>query len=256
MPKYHESIAGLSGRTIALGNLELYYEEAGTGAPLLLLHGFGGCTLNWTPFVADLAREYRVLLVDLRGHGRSTNPDNHFTHQDAAADIRALLDALGIDRCAAMGMSTGGMTLLHLAAQQPGRLRALVLISATTHFPEPARAIMRRARLETLPPDVRTMYQTCAQRGDAQIRQLLAQFNAFADNHTDMNFTAEALSAIRARTLIVHGDRDAFFPVEIALDLYRGIPEAELWIVPGGAHVPVYDEAVPFTATALRFLRH
>jgi pimeloyl-ACP methyl ester carboxylesterase len=69
-----------------------------------------------------------------------------------------------------------------------------------------------------------------------------------------MNFTEQTLSTITARTLVVHGDRDRFFPVEIPVTMYRSIPVAALWIVPGGDHVPIYDSVVPFTSTALKFL--
>ena len=98
------------------------------------------------------------------------------------------------------------------------------------------------------------MYRDCAKRGDEQIRQLIAQFNALYENYDDMNFTNQSLSTITARTLVIHGDRDNFFPVEIPVSIYRSIPNAALWIIPGGDHVPIYDSTVPFTSTALRFL--
>lgn len=98
------------------------------------------------------------------------------------------------------------------------------------------------------------MYRACARRGDEQIQQLISQFNALGDDYEDMNFTAGALSTITARTLVIHGDRDRFFPIEIPLSIYRSIPDAALWIVSGGDHIPVYDSTVPFTSTALRFL--
>ena len=242
------------GRTLQLGRLELYYEELGAGPPLVLLHGFGGCTQNWHPFTAELSKHYRLLLVDLRGHGYSTNPDDRFSHRAAASDVLQLLDALGVERFSAMGMSTGGMALLHIATRQPERVEAMVLISATSHFTDEARAIMRRASFETVPPEVREMYRECAKRGDAQIRQLITHFNALHADHDDVNFTADDLSVIEARTLIVHGERDQFFPVEVAQDMARAIPGAELWIVAGGEHVPIFDPAVPFTSEALRFL--
>lgn len=243
------------GRLVQIDNLELYYEELGAGRPLVLLHGFGACSQNWHPFTAALSKHYRLIVVDLRGHGYSTNPDNTFTHRDAASDVLQLLDKLGVAEFSAMGMSTGGMALLHMATRQPARIESMVLISATSHFPDQARAIMRRASFETMPPDVREMYRECAKRGDAQIRQLIGQFNALHQSHDDMNFTAQSLSGIQARTLIVHGDRDQFFPVEIAVSMFRAIPGAELWVVPNGDHVPVFDPAIPFVSEALRFLR-
>jgi pimeloyl-ACP methyl ester carboxylesterase len=244
----------VQGHTVQVGDLELHYEESGAGRPLVLLHGFGGSSRNWHPFTAELSARYRLISVDLRGHGRSTNPEDTFTHRQAARDVFGLLEALGIGRFSAMGMSTGGMTLLHMATSQPERIDAMVLVSATSHFPDPARTIMRRASFATMPPPVQQMYRECAHHGDEQIRRLIARFNALGDDHDDMNFTAQDLSAITARTLVVHGDRDRFFPVEIPVNLYRAIPDAALWIIPGGDHVPIPDPEVPFTSTALRFL--
>ena len=242
------------GHAVQINDIQMYYEEYGAGKPLLLLHGFGGCSQNWHPFVAKFSERHRLIVVDLRGHGHSTNPGNKFTHRQAASDVFLLLEKLGIGQLSAMGMSSGGMTLLHMATSQPKRINSMVLISATTHFPDQARAIMRRASFTTMPQPVREMYQECAKRGDEQIRQLITQFNALHENYDDMNFTAQNLSIITARTLVVHGDRDNFFPVEIPVSIYRAIPDAALWIIPGGDHVPIYDSAVPFTSAALNFL--
>ncbi len=252
--KYAPKLITAIGHSVPIGNIEMYYEEYGVGKPLMLLHGFGGCTQNWHPFIDKLSEHHRLIVVDLRGHGYSTNPENTFTHREAANDVFLLLEKLGIDHFSAMGMSTGGMVLMHMATNQPKRIDSLVLISATSYFPDQAKAIMRRASFDTMPQDVREMYSECAKRGDEQIRQLIAQFNAFHENNDDMNFTAQSLSTIAARTLIVHGDRDNFFPVEIAVSIYRAIPDAALWIIPNGDHVPIYDSAIPFASTTLRFL--
>jgi pimeloyl-ACP methyl ester carboxylesterase len=242
------------GHTVQINNIEMYYEEYGVGKPLVLLHGFGGCSRNWHPFAAKLSERHRLIVVDLRGHGYSTNPENKFTHREAASDVFLLLEKLGVGRFSAMGMSSGGMALLHMATSQPNRIDSMVLISATSHFPDQARAILRGASFEKMPQQVQEMYRECAKRGDAQIRQLITQFNALHKNYDDMNFTAQTMSTITARTLVVHGDRDRFFPVEIPVSIYRSIRNAALWIIPGGDHVPIYDSTVPFTSTALRFL--
>jgi esterase/lipase len=115
-----------------------------------------------------------------------------------------LLEKLAVGQFSAMGISSGGMTL-------PKRIDSMVLISATTHFTDQARAIIRGASFGTMPQQVQEMYRECAKRDDEQIRQLIAQFNALAENYDDMNFTAQSLSTITARTLIAHGDCDRFF---------------------------------------------
>jgi pimeloyl-ACP methyl ester carboxylesterase len=69
-----------------------------------------------------------------------------------------------------------------------------------------------------------------------------------------MNFTSQKLSTITARTLVVHGDRDNFFPIAIPKTIHHSIPNSDLWIIPGGDHVPIYDSTIPFTETAIEFL--
>jgi pimeloyl-ACP methyl ester carboxylesterase len=86
--------------------------------------------------------------------------------------------------------------------------------------------------------------------------ELRGYARAFADDREDMNFTATTLAAITARTLIVHGDRDPLYPVELAVELLRGIPNSQLWVVPNGGHGPIFgDQAPPFVEAAMNFLR-
>jgi pimeloyl-ACP methyl ester carboxylesterase len=233
----------------------MYYEISGSGPPLVLLHGFGGSGQHWSALRDDYAKEYRVIVPDLRGHGRSTNPTNQFTHRQSALDVYALLDKLEIRQFKAMGTSTGGMTLIHMATQQPSRVEAMVLIGATIYFPEQARVIMRRSTVESMTPQDWEQMRSVHKHGDEQIRALRNEFHNFKDSYDDMNFTPPYLATITARTLIVHGDRDQFFPVAIPVEMYASIPHSYLWIVPHGGHVPIGEHAAEFTRTTLAFLR-
>lgn len=248
--------SGPPGKIASVNGIDIHYQERGTGEPLLLLHGFGGCATEWTPFAEVLAQDYRVISVDLRGHGWSTNPSGIFTMRKSAEDIAALLEKLGIAKTRAIGISAGGMTLLHLATKHTERIGAMVLIGASTHFPAETRHISAGSHYETLPPPVQKFFRDCAKRGgEAQVRHLLAQFRGFATSYEDMTFTPPTLGAIKARTLIVHGDRDEFFPVAIPVAMYGAIPGSKLWIVPDGEHVPIYGERMPeFLRVARRFL--
>ena len=229
-----------------MNGIELYYEERGAGEPLLLLHGFGMCGEgDWGPIADALAKDYRVILPDLRGHGRSTNPPGRFTMRQSAEDIRALLDQLSIRRVRAMGISAGGMTLLHLATKYPERVDAMVVIGATSYFPEQARKAIGEITAVAPPREALETLGQCASRGEAQVRELMGQFAAFKDSHEDMNLTPPYLGTIKARTLIVHGDRDEFFPVAIPVEMYNSISKSQLWIVPRGDHVPIYGARTP-----------
>ena len=236
----------MPGKLVDLNGIKLHYEELGAGEPLLLLHGFGMCGKgDWGTIAGELAKTNRVILADLRGHGWSTNPSNKFTMRQSAEDIRALLDSLGIRKVRAMGISAGGMTLLHLATKYPERVEAMVVIGATTYFPEQARRVIRGEAAAPPPKEVIDMFNECASRGEPQVRELMGQFLAFKDSHEDMNLTPPYLGTIKARTLIVHGDRDEFFPVDIPVTMYTSIPGSQLWIVPNGDHVPIYGKRTP-----------
>ncbi|WP_428630101.1 alpha/beta fold hydrolase [Sphingopyxis sp.] len=224
--------------TATVNGISLHYTVAGTGEPLLLLHGFGSCAADWGSIAEKLSATYKVISIDARGHGQSTNPGGVFSHGQAAEDVRALLDILGIKQARAIGFSTGGITLLHLATAFPDRLSRMVVVSGTNYFPDEARAIMQSAAMESLPPDVLARYRQCASRGEEQVRSLVGQFRSLGFREDDTNIQAADLAKIKARTLIVHGDRDMFFPVSIPVNMYRSISGSALWIVPNGDHSP------------------
>jgi pimeloyl-ACP methyl ester carboxylesterase len=247
-----------TGRTLALRDIEMYVEERGTGEPLLLLHGFTGCGGDWKHvFDLDaLARRHRLILPDARGHGRSTNPGGAFTHRACAADLIALLDTLELPRVRAIGMSLGANTLLHVATTARERIDAMVLVSATMYYPAQARALMRQAGPENQPPAEWTSMRARHAHGDDQIRALWRHAAGFADSHDDMNLTPPLLGTVTARTLIVYGDRDPLYPIEMAVEMYRAVPRAALRVVPGGGHGPIFGdrERAEFADSALAFL--
>lgn len=241
--------------TTDVNGVQLFYRDSGSGDPLLLLHGFTGSGDDWKHVFADPIEGRRVVVPDLRGHGRSTNPNGVFKFADVARDIFALLDRLGIDRVKAIGLSAGANALLHMATQQPHRVGAMIHVSGTPRFPEQARAIMKTMTEEGRSPEEWAEMRARHHLGDDQIRALWRHARAFADDRDDMNFTAANLSTITARTLIVHGDRDPLYPVEQAVELFRGIPGASLWVVPNGGHGPIFGgQAAPFVRTATAFL--
>jgi pimeloyl-ACP methyl ester carboxylesterase len=244
------------GRTVPVNDIEMYYETRGEGEPLVLLHGGGGIGANWELIFKEAPVGYQLIVPDLRGHGRSTNPSPDLTFRQVAKDVFGLVDRLGIDRFQAIGLSLGAKTLLHVATQQPARVEGIVLVSATPYFPAPARAAMGQ-----LSPDNRSEAEWQQMRqwhkqGDEQIRKLWTQMNALKDSYEDMSFTPPHLATIQARTLIVHGDRDPLYPVHLALEMYAAIPRSYLWVVPNGGHGPIFgDLAGRFVETALAFLR-
>ena len=252
-----------AGHTEAINDIEMYYELNGEGEPLVLLHGGGGIGANWKLVFAATPEGFRLIIPDLRGHGRTTNPSNQFTFRQSALDVFGLLDRLAIQRFKAIGMSMGAKTLLHMSTQQPDRIEAMVLVSATPYFPKQARAIMETMTAESRSDEEWRQMRQWHPRGDEQILALWRQANAFKDSYDDMNFTPPYLSTIKARTLIVHGDRDPLYPVGLAMEMYSAIPGSYLWVIPNGGHGPIFREFVgngettsSFADNALTFLRN
>jgi|SRR6185369_2993838 len=245
-----------SGRIEPVNDIQMYVETRGEGEPLLLLHGGGGIGANWELIFKTPPEGYQLIVPDLRGHGRTTNPAEEFSFRQSGRDVLGLMDRLGIDRFKAIGLSLGAKTLLHVATQQPGRVEAMAMVSATPYFPEPARAIMRQLTEESHSEAEWAQMRQWHTQGDEQIRKIWRQMHAFADSYEDMNFTPPYLATIAARTLIVHGDRDPLYPVHLALEMFSAIPRSSLWVVPNGGHGPIFGEMAERCAeTALNFLR-
>lgn len=243
------------GRIETLNGTEIYYEVHGAGEPLVLLHGFSGSGQDWASAIAEWGSAFQLIVPDLRGHGRSGILTKPFRHQDAATDVLALLDRLNISACKGLGVSGGGNVLLHMATRQPERVKAMVLVSATPYFPAQARQIMRQYA-SNIPSEQWEFLRQRHPGGDTQIQALLDSTAAFAESHDDMNFTPPHLSTIQARTLIVQGDRDPLYPVELSVEMARAIPRSGLWIVPHGGHGPVIGQGWPeFLKAAMQFLR-
>jgi pimeloyl-ACP methyl ester carboxylesterase len=239
-----------------LSEFEMHYRTEGDGEPLVLLHGFSGSGNDWVHLGPDLGAGFRKIIPDLRGHGRSENPAAEWTHRQAALDVFALLDRLQIDKFKALGISGGANTLLHMATQQPHRVAAMVMVSSTPYFPEQARAVMRQYSEEMLPQQERDRLRRDHVRGEPQIEAIFCHVRGFATSYDDLNFTPPLLATIRARTLIIYGDRDFLYPVELALEMYRAIPLSQLWVVPNGSHGPVFGEhRDTFVREAMKFLR-
>jgi pimeloyl-ACP methyl ester carboxylesterase len=244
-----------AGRMAPVNSVEIYFEVHGAGDPLVLLSGFSGSSQDWKPSLAAWGPDFQILLPDLRGHGRSSILSLPFRHEDAALDLFALFDHLGIRTFKGVGISAGGNTLLHLATKQPDRVKAMVIVSATPYFPTQARTIMRQYGANVPEAEWQRLRRSHP-GGDPQIKALLASSVSFADSYDDLNFTPPLLSTIQARTMIIQGDRDPLYPVEISLEMAKAISNSTLWIVPNAGHGPVIGERWPeFINASAAFLR-
>ena len=226
------------------------------GEPLLWLHGWSGTGEDWKYIFKDPPTGFRLIGPDARGNGASTGFEGTHSFRQSARDTFALLDHLGVRRVKAIGLSGGGITLLHMATQQPERIDAMIAISAPPYFPEQARAIQRQFSFASLTEVEQTAMRERSKGGEKQIEWLMEQTRAMAATSDDVKFTPALLGTITARTLIVFGDSDPLYPLRLALELRQSIPHSALWVVPNAGHGPVFGpNAARFVETATAFLR-
>ena len=115
---------------IQLADISLYYEEAGQGPPVLLLHGLGSSARDWELVAPQLAAGHRVIRPDVRGHGRSDKPPGPYSVPLFAKDVAALCDRLGLTQLHVMGLSMGGMIAFQLALDRPELVRSLTIVNS------------------------------------------------------------------------------------------------------------------------------
>ena len=140
-------------------------------------------------------------------------------------------------------------------AKEKDRIEKLIVIGAGTYIPEECRATLASVSTGGLSDAAWERLRARHKHGDDQIRALYSWVASLSDSYNDMTFEPPLLATITAKTLVVHGDRDYCFPASMAWDIYRAIPDAELWVVPNGSHVPIDgNNAERFADIALEFL--
>ena len=142
---------------VQANEIEIYYEEHGSGEPLLLIMGWGGNTATWNPQLEGLAEQYRVIAFDNRGAGRTKAPDSPYTIPQMAADTAGLLHALGVPKAHVFGISMGGMVAQELALGYPELVGSLILGCTSAGGSTAAGADPAQEHLAAVPPPARSL---------------------------------------------------------------------------------------------------
>lgn len=260
--------------TITLTGVDLHVEvhgPAGADVPaVVLLHGLGSSSSDWAPQIAALDGRFRILTIDLRGHGRSRPARGRLRVERMADDLDATLTALAEPAVHVVGLSLGGCVGLSLALRHPERVRSLVLVNAFARL-APAglrgslRMLERLALLAVAPmpivaahvarglfprPEQHDAYLAAvASLGGNSRRDYFAAIRALAA------FDARAdLGRVRCPTLVVTGDRDRTVPRAAAEHLHRSIAGARLAVIPDSGHATPYDQPDAFNRAMVEFL--
>ena len=233
------------------GGARIWYADYGSGAPVILLHGGLGHSGNWGYQVPALVSHgYRAVVIDSRGHGRSTRDARPYSYELMASDVLAVMDRLKIEKAALVGWSDGACTSLILAAQTPARV-AGVFYFACNMDPSGAK-----------PFEFTPIIGRCINRHRQDYQHLSAtpdQFDEFSAavglmQRTQPNYSVDDLAKIRVPVVIVHSEHDEFIQREHAEYLARSIPNAEFIFLPGVSHFAPLQRPDQFNAAILDFL--
>jgi pimeloyl-ACP methyl ester carboxylesterase len=251
-------------------DIEIHYElHGGRGPVVLLVHGLGSSLRDWEYQVDDLASRYRVLTVDLRGHGK-TSRTGPITLAGFATDLRELLTALDIRSAHVIGISLGASVALQLALDYPDVVDGLVIINGSPEGPStenPAHVAELGWRISAVREQgMRGIGRLLAERHlpareHEAMRAVFAE--RWAENDPELYLASVAaitnwnvrdrLASLASPCLVISGDRDVT-PVSFKEEYLRELPGAELVVIPDSGHMTTHDQPKALNSAVLRFL--
>jgi pimeloyl-ACP methyl ester carboxylesterase len=229
----------------------IWYSAYGSGAPVILLHGGLGHSGNWGYQVPALIEKgYRAILMDSRGHGRSTRDERLFSYELMASDVLALMDALHLKTAALVGWSDGACTALILARKAPSRVAGVFFFACN----------MDPSGLK--PFEATPALSRCFARHAKDYKELSAtpeRFEGFVEDvslmgRTQPNFSAHDLANIIVPVTVVQGEHDEFIKREHADYLARTIPNARFVLLKNVSHFAPLQRPDSFNAAILEFV--
>ena len=258
---------------VRVNEVDLYYEMAGLGEPLLLIAGFGCDHAIWTLVASELATRYCVYLFDNRGLGRSTGAETVTSIAQMAADAAGLLAALNIGSAHVAGHSMGGMIAQELALTHPDRVRSLILVSSCSHQTRRGKAIIHSwGELPTLldveastrlilpwiytesfyaNPDLIEGLIQLIVANPAPPPPVVLQSQARAIIDFD---SRERLGAIRCPTLVMVGEQDILLPPAASQQLADKLSSSAMMVIEGAGHGLLVETPQAVVQAMLAFL--
>lgn len=283
LPQWFDSIHRLPLRSVHVEGQRLAYLDEGQGPPLILIHGFGGSMWQWEYQSSALARDFRVITLDLLGSGFSDKPDLEYRPEEVLRFFRGFMDALQLDRATLVGNSMGAGVALGMALTVPERVDRLILIGGL-----PARVkeniaspVVRQAMESAAPIWLVRLAGWFAGSSvtDRVLREIVHDHSLLTDavfarsnrNRRAGNYIgptlavartvplwesdyAPRLTTIRHPTLILWGDHDKVFPIAVGRELAEVIPAAQFVAIDGAGHIPQWERPESVNHAIRRFL--
>jgi pimeloyl-ACP methyl ester carboxylesterase len=248
------------GKYAEVNGIKVYYEIYGEGEPLLLLHGNGGSIESFIYQIPELAKHFKVIAVDSRAQGRTTDADQEITYALMASDMAGLIDKLNLGKVNVVGWSDGGNIGLEMAYAYPEKVLKVVACGANyTHenfIAPPDSAVMDKDDpLVKKTSELLKRSTTSIQRlspDTLRIPLIKKKLGDLMEKYP--NFTPAQLKTIKVPFLIIAGDHD-LINLNHTISLFTSLPKAELFIVPHATHVVLIENPELINSEVIRFLK-
>ena len=260
--------------TIQLDDVELYYREVGDGTPLILLHGLTLSGLMWTPQIRELSRNYRVIIPDLRGHGKSSVPDHGYSFHNYVMDIKNLFDHLNLQKTHVVGLSLGGAIATEFCVAFPdSTLSAIIISSMPPHFEPNDKWIQTLSKFRKVRDEFGLNYAVenvllkepifgkinIGINDWMNLKNAIKQFsgnpiNADFSEQEDSAGIFQSLPAPELPFLIMTGENDYKTFIEASDSLSEALPNSERVIIKNAGHLCTMEKPEEVNSAILKFL--
>ncbi len=253
---------------IQSNNINLYYETRGEGQPLVFIHGLGSSTRDWESQAPEFSKSYKVITLDLRGHGQSDKPAGPYTMQQYSDDLSCLLQALGVASAHIVGISLGGGIAFQFAIDHPTQVKTITIVNSAPTLGDPAQVkpeidlrvgivqqMGMRAMGQALAPNLFPKPEHAALRETFIERWAENDPRAYIEatrSMLDWNVVAQ-LGKIQCPTLVIAADQD-YSPVAVKEAYVKLMPNAQLVVIPDSRHAVPIEHPAEFNAALAKFL--
>jgi len=258
-----------------INGIELCYQTAGNGTPIILVHGHPFDHTMWDPQISAFSKDYQVIAPDLRGYGKSSLPGPANTRfEDYAADMLSLADYLGVDSFHLVGLSMGGQIIMEIYRQAPSRVKSLILADTFASLDTPEAKQARDEGAKRLEKDGMDGYAdesiykmlksdhvaSMPEVADHVLKMMkatspVAAATAMRARSGRIDYLSEVLPEINIPTLIIVGRQDEFTPVAKAEEMQQKLQNCKLVVIEDAGHMPNLEHPDEFNQTVLDFLK-
>lgn len=242
--------------------LKIHYIAVGEGEPLVFVHGLGESYLTWKPQISFFPLEgFRVVALDLRGHGDSEIPRKKITMEDFAGDVESVLDAEGFTEANMVGYSMGGLVLLELYRLSPRRFKKLVLEAVAPEYPPAMTELLENMSMHEIAQQVAefAVSPVAPQELKKEIYEIISRtdkraYIQSAEAATEKSYRS-ILSSIQVPTLLISGELDYISPPEVLEEMSKLVKSSTKVLLKGVSHMPHRERPEIYNSHLLSFLR-